>query len=95
MAKYSISKKAVCPYYKGDGKQEIFCEGLIRDSNIHQGFANPAMLEAHKLQYCESSNYPECRIAQMLSRKYEEEENARLQEVRQSKGYSGKGVVAI
>lgn len=89
MAKYSVSKKAVCPYYKGNGRQEIFCEGLIQDSNIHQGFANPGMLEAHKLKHCESSNWDDCKIAQMLDLKYEEEEDERLQKVRQQKGYFG------
>ena len=86
--KYSVSKKAVCPYYKGNGRQEIFCEGLVRDSNIHQGFANPGMLENHKAKYCESQNYDECRISQMLDSKYEEEDDERIQKVRKQKGYS-------
>ena len=80
--KYTTSKYAVCPYYKGNVRQEIFCDGLLRDSNIHQGFANPGMLENYKARYCESQQYNECRIAQMLDNRCEEEEDERLQEVR-------------
>ena len=62
-------KMVICPFYKGEYRQEIFCEGLVKDSNIHQGFANPGLRTEHKQKYCETE-YQSCPIAQMLENKW-------------------------
>lgn len=68
--KYSVSKRAKCPFYKGEYRQEIFCEGLIQDSNIHQGYANPGLLNEYKQKHCEA-DYHSCPIAQVLEKKWD------------------------
>lgn len=68
--KYSVSKRATCPFYKGEYRQEIFCEGLVENSNIHLGYANPGLLNEHKQKCCEA-DYRSCPIAQMLEKKWD------------------------
>lgn len=69
MSKRKFARRAACPFYKGEYRQEIYCEGLVEDSNIHLGYANPGLLADHRVQYCEG-DYSKCPIAQMLEQKY-------------------------
>lgn len=60
-----FSLKAVCPRYKSEDKQMIYCEGIQKDTATHMAFAYPADKVAYKEKYCED-HYQECRIAKML-----------------------------
>ncbi|MBQ3146815.1 MAG: hypothetical protein IJB91_03710 [Oscillospiraceae bacterium] len=73
MPKHSPSKKAICPFYRANQRQEIFCEGIKECTRLHLGFADPASLEDYRKQYCESYEYGDCRIAKMLAERFEEE----------------------
>ena len=72
MPKHNFRKKAQCPFYKGEYRMEIFCEGLIPDSSIHQGYANPALMNDYIKEFC-TKDYERCPVAQMLNKKYEQE----------------------
>ena len=73
MPKHSPSKKAICPFYRANQRQEIFCEGIKECTRLHLGFADPASLEDYRKQYCESYEYGDCRIAKMLAERFEVE----------------------
>lgn len=60
-----FSLKAICPHYKSEDKQVLYCEGIQKDTAMHIAFAYPADKVAYKEKHCES-NYQDCRIAQML-----------------------------
>ena len=69
MGKRMQNKSAICPFYRGHEKQELYCEGLVEDSNIHQGYANPCLRKHHMETYCEGE-YRNCPIEQMLEKKW-------------------------
>ena len=60
-----LSLKAICPYYKSEEKQLIYCEGVQRDTALHISFSYPADKVKYREKYCENC-YKECRIAKML-----------------------------
>ena len=60
-----LSLKAVCPYYKSEEKQIIYCKGFKPDTALHIAFAYPADKVEFKEQYCESK-YESCKIAKTL-----------------------------
>ena len=41
-----------CPYYKGEEKQIIFCEGVQEGSAIHLAFDTSINLKDYKNRYC-------------------------------------------
>lgn len=49
----------------------MHCEGIVPESAIHIAFSRPQLLKEYKHQYCEEE-YKRCRIAEMLWRKWEE-----------------------
>lgn len=74
MRKY-VSAYVICPFYRfedGEYHQVTVCEGLDNTSTIHLTFASRRAMEAHKGLYC-CRDYRECKIAQMLFGKYDNE----------------------
>ena len=70
MAKHYTSSKAVCPFYKHESRQVIYCEGVREGSVLHLAFANPSDSLDYKKEYCRC-NHTECDISKMLmSTKY-------------------------
>lgn len=61
---------AVCPYYKSDERQLIYCEGVENGTAIHLAFSTLPDLREYKRKYCRSC-WRKCRIAEMLNRKYD------------------------
>lgn len=59
-----------CPYYKGEEKQMIFCEGVQEGSALHLAFDTNPNLRDYKNHYCKGC-YNKCHIAGMLNRKYD------------------------
>ena len=67
--KHYTSIKAICPFYKHESRQVIYCEGVTDGNVIHLAFANPSECLDHKKKYCRCS-YALCPINRMLNIKY-------------------------
>lgn len=65
--KHMISIKAICPYYRHEDSQVIYCEGVQDGSVVHLAFANKTDSMDYKKQHCRCK-YQDCRIYQMLER---------------------------
>ena len=59
----------LCPYYKGEEKQMIFCEGVQEGSAIHLAFDTNSNLRDYKNHYCRGC-YNKCLLAGMQNRKW-------------------------
>lgn len=70
MAKHYTSRKAICPFYKYENRQVIYCEGIEDGAAIHLAFANPADCLAYKKAYCRC-DCSLCLINEMLMVKYD------------------------
>ena len=58
-----------CPYYKGEEKQKLFCEGVQEGVCIHMAFDTTPNLKDYKNAYCKGC-YNECLLAEMHNRKW-------------------------
>ena len=62
-----------CPFYKSDdGKQNIFCEGLIPNSSVVVRYRRKEDYLRQIDSVC-CRNYESCRVNRMLMGKYEEQ----------------------
>lgn len=59
-----------CPYYKGEEKQMIFCEGVQEGAAIHLAFDTSHNIKEYKNHLCKG-RYNQCLIAGMLNRKWD------------------------
>ena len=64
-----VSDQAVCPYYKREERQMVYCEGVDDESVIHLAFPLAKQLKEHKKKHCEGCWYG-CPIAGMLNKKW-------------------------
>ena len=70
MPKRTVSCAAKCPYYKGEDRHEIYCDGLQEQSAIHVAFASPAKRKDWEQNYCKSiSGCTSCSVYRMLKAK--------------------------
>ena len=69
--KHKVSSNIMCPFYKCEERQVLYCEGLYSGTSIHLGFSYPAALSEYRDTYCRE-NYNECRIAKMLFAMWED-----------------------
>ena len=69
MAKRRVNDYVVCPYYREETPQVIFCEGVEDDSTIHVAFATPDKRKKHEDQYCKQC-WCKCMIAEAHNRKW-------------------------
>lgn len=60
----------VCPYYRADERQLIYCEGVEQGTAIHLAFSTLPQLKEYKERYCKFC-WADCLIAGMLNRKWE------------------------
>lgn len=58
-----------CPYYKGEEKQMIFCEGVQEGTAVHLAFDTNPNLKDYKNRFCKRC-YKECLLAEMQNRKW-------------------------
>ena len=72
MAKHYIRKRVICRYYKYEGPQMIYCEGVDEKSALHLAFASKSDMADYRKRKWED-NYKSCMICQMLNRKYDYE----------------------
>lgn len=70
MSKHYTSSKAICPFYKHESRQVIYCEGIKEGTVLHLAFANPSDCLLHKKQYCRGNNHIQCPISILLISKY-------------------------
>ena len=61
---------AKCPYYNGEEKQKIVCEGVQEGSAIHMAFDTPQNRRDYKKCFC-NRGYNSCLVADMLNRKWD------------------------
>ena len=59
-----------CPYYKGEEKQMIFCEGVQEGTAIHLAFDTNSNLKDYKNRFCKGC-YHRCLLAEMLNGKWD------------------------
>lgn len=69
MAKHYTSIKAICPFYKHESRQVIYCEGIQEGTVLHLAFANASECLSHKKRYCRC-NHSQCPINYLLLSKY-------------------------
>ena len=63
-----------CPFYLRSTGTRICCEGYIRQTCMITSFPDKKSTAAHMKAYCYHADGGECRFAQMLFRKYEQED---------------------
>ena len=68
MKRYT-SRKAICPFYRHENRQVIFCEGVEEGIVLHLAFANPSECLEYKKRYCRW-NHTQCYVSKMLIIKY-------------------------
>ncbi|MGI5976171.1 MAG: hypothetical protein ACOX68_00545 [Candidatus Limivicinus sp.] len=68
MGRHFVSYEAQCPFYKAEDRNLIYCEGVEKNSSIHNAFSHSAA--AYKRHYC-CGDWHSCLIAKMLWSKYE------------------------
>ncbi len=72
--KYYGEQDVVCPFYVGENKQNIFCEGLTDCMEQVCKFNTPGHKRSYQLKYCKSFDYCKCEYAKLLELiKYQEE----------------------
>jgi hypothetical protein len=67
--KHRVSKYAVCPYYKHEDTQVIYCLGLADENVIHLAFADATTAKEYKYCFCRKE-YKSCDIYRMLENIY-------------------------
>lgn len=60
---------AKCPYYNGEEKHKIFCEGVQEGSSIHVAFDTPQNRRDYKKAFCNKC-YNQCLVAEALNKKW-------------------------
>ena len=72
MGKHNFTKDVVCPYYKYEAPQMIYCEGVDETTALHLAFDAKDRMKAYIKARC-CHRWKECLIAQMLNKKYDYE----------------------
>ena len=70
MGKHSYTKDVVCPYYKYEAQQMIYCEGVEDKTALHLAFDSKQGKKDYMKFHCREC-WKRCLIAQMLNRKYD------------------------
>ena len=74
--KYYVSVYVQCPFYHSEEAQKIHCEGIEgKGTSLHNVFGDRNELRRYKERYC-CGNYEKCKLAKMLTSKYDEDEEA-------------------
>lgn len=69
MAKHTFTKDVVCPYYKYEAPQMVYCEGVGANTSIHLAFDTKSGKKDYMNSKC-CDNWKDCQVAQMLNWKY-------------------------
>lgn len=71
MSKHRTSPKAMCPFYRHEDRQMIYCEGFCEGTVIHVSFAVASDAYRYKNEFCRSI-WRGCPIALLLEKIYED-----------------------
>ena len=63
--KHTINKDSICPFYRHEDSQVIYCDGVTERSVTHQAFGSKTDAKNYKVSFCRA-HWEHCRIAQML-----------------------------
>lgn len=84
------SVNMICPYYMGEEKSRIFCEGCISDyarvDNVYR-FRNDVAKEKHMWKYCATYDYGKCAYAMYKDTTYDRK-NPKTIPIDKPKAYS-------
>lgn len=69
-ARYSICFDARCPFYKGELKKDVYCEGVLENSTTIVHLTSQTAAEDYKDLYCRC-DWESCAIAKGLTTKYD------------------------
>lgn len=72
MGKHMVHKDAICPFYRHEDTQVIYCDGIVPNSVIHLAFANKTDAKEYKVKYCRKC-YNQCPISNLLEEVIEDE----------------------
>ena len=67
MARRKIRPSTICPFYRGEEGQYIFCEGIAPGATLRLGFGNGAKEYRNA---CCRRDWKTCIVAQMLEQKH-------------------------
>lgn len=66
--------RAVCPFFKGNSRQNIFCEALISAGRkTYTEFPNEKIRACYEESFCDTFQYKHCPMAIALDGKYQED----------------------
>lgn len=66
--------RAICPFFKGNSRQHIFCESLINSGKkACTEFASEKIRSCHEESFCDTFKYKHCPMAIALDGKYQED----------------------
>lgn len=68
--KHKMSVLVKCPYYRGEEKNDIFCESLIGDNKLRLRFETKADFKKHEHDFC-MGDYSRCELVQALDQKWD------------------------
>lgn len=66
MSKRTVSAYAICPFYRSEDPQKIYCEGVTSHSSIHNVFGDAKYKKSYEQRFCCSYDYKNCKIAKAL-----------------------------
>ena len=69
---HEVDDFAQCPYYRKNGKQSVYCEGVQEACGLRLGFAAKKQRNAYRNMFCRK-DWAACMVAKMLNRKYDYE----------------------
>lgn len=61
---------AKCPYFVCATERTISCEGVVYGSNIDVRFDKVSRVPKHRYDFCDTTCWQGCPVAQMISQKY-------------------------
>jgi len=83
MSKLYQSPRAVCPFYKGEESQTVYCEGVLGASSLRLSFADAKSAQRYKCRNC-CDDFENCAVYSVILAVYDEEESKR-DKLRESK----------
>lgn len=70
--KHNMSAVPLCPFYKDEDRQRIFCEGVAGSAALHVTFSVPNERKEFGLTHCRSWDWEQCPVAVMLWQQYDD-----------------------
>ena len=65
------SPNVVCPYYRCEERQKIFCEGVEDGTSLQLAFDSSAHQQCYRKRLCHTMHWSACPVAEMLNKKWD------------------------